>query len=155
MRQVILGQNLALHRERAAGQPSPEPRFWATAETVLEMATRGGAHTLFMDEVSGALEVGKAADCVIVNLDCAAMRPNFDDRRTLGILVWGGDTQIVDTVFVAGRKLLAGGRSCVWEEGEVIVAAEKVLREIVAETGLDSLLAPRKPGHSYRGWRYI
>jgi cytosine/adenosine deaminase-related metal-dependent hydrolase len=108
-----------------------------------------------MERLTGALEVGKAADCVLVNLDCASMRPNFKDRRTLGILVWGGDSQIVDTVFVAGRKLLAGGRSCVWDEAEVIADAEKVLGEIVAETGLDGLLAPRVPGRSHRGWTYL
>jgi 5-methylthioadenosine/S-adenosylhomocysteine deaminase len=155
MRHVILGQNLAVHGERAAGREPPPSRFWATAETALEMATRGGARALFMERLTGALEVGKAADCVLVNLDCASMRPNFKDRRTLGILVWGGDSQIVDTVFVAGRKLLAGGRSCVWDEAEVIADAEKVLGEIVAETGLDGLLAPRVPGRSHRGWTYL
>jgi 5-methylthioadenosine/S-adenosylhomocysteine deaminase len=108
-----------------------------------------------MDAVSGSLEVGKAADCVIVDLDHAAMRPDFDRRRTIGSLVWAGDTQLVDKVFVAGRKLLDGGRSTVWDEDEVIAAAEKTMRDIAAETELDSLLPQRLPGQTRRGWSYI
>jgi 5-methylthioadenosine/S-adenosylhomocysteine deaminase len=155
MRQVILGQNLAVNREKAAGAAPPEAHLWATAETVIEMATRGGARALFMEDVSGTLEVGKAADCVIVDTSRAAQRPSFDGRRALGILVWAGDTQIVDKVFVAGRKLLDGGRSTVWNEDEVVAEAEKALREIVAETGLDDLLPARKAGGTYRGWTYL
>ena len=155
MRQAILGQNLAVHREKAAGLEPPAPQHWATSETLIEMATLGGARTLFMDEIAGSLEVGKAADCVIVDLNRAAMRPTFDGRRTLGSLVWAGDTGIVDTVFVAGRKLLEGGRSAVWDEDEVIGAAERVLREIGEETELPTLLAPRTAGRTYRGWTYV
>lgn len=155
MRQAILGQNLAVHRERATGAAPPEAKLWATAETVLEMATLGGARALFMDAVTGSLEVGKAADCVIVDTRHAAQRPSFDGRRALGILVWAGDSRIVDTVFVDGRKLLAGGRSTVWDEAEVIAAAEKVLREVTAEAGLDGMLPPRVAGRDYRGWRYL
>ena len=155
MRHVILGQNLAVHREKAQGLPAPESQHWATAETVLEMATRGGARTLFMDEVAGSLEVGKAADCVIVDLNQALMAPDFARRRTLGTLVWAGETRIVHTVFVDGRKLIEAGRSTVWDEDEVIRSAERVLAEIVSETNLSDALPPRLPGRRHRGWTYI
>jgi len=155
MRQAIIGQNHAIRRETAAGAAPPEPHLWATSERVIEMATLGGARTLFMDAVCGSLEVGKAADCVIVNLNLPSMRPNFGGPRTLGNLVWGGDTQIVDTVFVGGRKLLEEGRSTVWNEDEVVREAEQVLAEIAAETDLPALLAPRNPGQTHRGWTYI
>ena len=155
MRGVIFGQNLAIHREKAAGLPAPAAELWATSERVIEMATLGGARTLFMDDVSGSLEVGKDADCVIVDLDHASMRPNYGGLRTLGSLVWAGDNQIVDTVFVAGRKLLEGGRSTVFDEDETIAEAERVLAEIMAETELTGLLAPRNPGQTHRGWTYL
>ena len=155
MRQAILGQNLAVNREKAEGVPPPEAKLWATAETVVEMATRGGARALFMDGITGALEVGKAADCVIVDTNRPGQRPNFDGRRALGIVVWAGDTDMVETVFVAGKKLLAGGKSTIWNEDDVISEAEQVLREIVAETGLDALLPDRVAGRSYRGWTYL
>ena len=155
MRQAILGQNLAVNREKADGVPPPEAKLWATAETVVEMATRGGARALFMDGITGSLEIGKAADCVIVDTNRPGQRPNFDGRRALGILVWAGDTDMVDTVFVAGKKLLAGGKSTIWNEDDVISEAEQVLREIVAEAGLDALLPDRVAGRSYRGWTYL
>ncbi|MCB2107084.1 MAG: amidohydrolase family protein [Rhodobacteraceae bacterium] len=155
MRQAILGQNLAVARERAQGQPPPPAEHWATSETVIEMATLGGARTLFMDAVTGSLEVGKAADCVMIDLDQVLMTPHFDHRRTLGTLVWAGESRIVDTVFVEGKKLLENGRSTVWNETEVIASAEKVLREIAAETDLPTVLPPRVAGQSHRGWTYL
>lgn len=155
MRQTILAQNLAVLSEGREGVSSPKSQYWATSETVIEMASIGSARTLFMDVVSGSLEVGKAADCVIVDLDRANMRPTQQDLRTLGILVWAGGADSVDTVFVEGRKLLEGGRSTVWDEEEVIRDAERVMKEITDETELPSLMAPRSPGHSHRGWTYI
>jgi 5-methylthioadenosine/S-adenosylhomocysteine deaminase len=155
MRNVILGQNAAVHRERATGMPNPKAELWATSERTIEMATLGGARTLFCDDVSGSLEVGKAADCVMVDLDSPLMRPDFDHRRTLGILVWAGDSRFVDTVFVDGQKLIEDGRSTLWNEEEVIAEAEQVMRDIASETELDALLPQRAPGDTLRGWTYL
>ena len=155
MRQIILTQNLAVHQERRAGTPPPGDGLWATSETVIEMATLGGARTLFMDQVSGSLEPGKAADCVVVELNQASMQPDFDRRRTIGSLVWAGESRLVDTVFVAGQKLLEGGRSKLWNEEEVILEAQRVLRDIQSETELETLLPGRVAGRSSRGWTYF
>ena len=155
MRHIILAQNLAILRERREGLPVPEAEHWATSETVIEMASLGSARTLFMEDVTGSIEVGKAADCVIADLNRATMRPTQQDRRTLGVLVWAGAADAVDTVFVEGRKLLEGGRSTVWDEEDVIREAERVLAEIAEETDLPSLMADRVAGRRYRGWTYI
>jgi 5-methylthioadenosine/S-adenosylhomocysteine deaminase len=155
MRHVILAQNLAVLRERREGLPVPDAHHWATSETVIEMASLGSARTLFMDDVTGSLEVGKAADCVIADLNRATMRPTQQDRRTLGILVWAGGVDAVDTVFVEGQKLLEGGRSTVWDEEEVIREAEMVLADISTETDLPALMPDRVAGRQYRGWTYI
>ncbi|MBT4738982.1 MAG: amidohydrolase family protein [Rhodospirillaceae bacterium] len=155
MRQTILTQNLAALREQRDGQPLPDAHLWATSETVIEMASLGSARTLFMDDVTGSIEVGKAADCVIADLNRATMRPTQQGRRTLGVLVWAGAAEAVDTIFVEGRKLLEGGRSTIWDEDEVIRDAERVLAEIAEETDLFSLMADRGPGRQYRGWTYI
>lgn len=155
MRHIILAQNLAILRERRDGLPIPEAQHWATSETVIEMASLGSARTLFMDDVTGTIEVGKAADCIIANLNRANLRPTHQDRRTLGILVWAGAADTIDTVFVEGRKLLEGGRSTIWDEEKVIYDAERVLSDIANETDLPSLLADRVAGRQYRGWTYI
>ena len=155
MRLVIFAQNICVKREVAAGGKAPDASLYANAELLLEMATLGGARTLFMDEKSGSLEVGKDADCLIVDWGGPALAPGWDRRRSIGSLVWGGGSGIVDSVFVAGRRLLAGGRSTVWDDEEVVRDAERVVSELAVETGLDDILPPRKPGSTYRGWQYL
>lgn len=155
MRLVIFAQNIAIKREVAAGGTAPDPARYGNAETLVEMATLGGARTLFMDCEAGSLEVGKAADCIIVDWNRVELAPGWDRRRSVGSLVWGGGSGLVDSVFVAGRRLLADGRSTIWDEETVVREAEAVLAEVADETGLDALLPPRKPGSTYRGWRYL
>lgn len=155
MRLVLFAQNIAVKREITAGGTAPDPALYANAELLIEMATLGGARTLFMDGESGTLEVGKAADCIIIDWDGAALAPSWERRRSIGSLVWGGGSGLVDSMFVAGRQLLAGGRSTVWDEEAVVRDAERVVAEVAAETGLDDLLPPRKPGSTYRGWQYL
>ena len=62
---------------------------------------------------------------------------------------------MVDTVFVAGRKLVEDGRSTVWDEEMVVAEANEVLSEIADETGLYEFLPTRTAGSSFRGWTYI
>ena len=154
MRQTILAQKLAVKLEVAAGQPCPAPEHWATSERMIEMATLGGARTLFTDDVAGSLEVGKAADCVVVDMSRAEMQPTYDGLRTLGALVWAGQSAQVERVFVNGKQLIEGGRSTNWDEEEVVRTAVKVLREVTEETGLAAMLSPRTAGSTFREWQY-
>jgi 5-methylthioadenosine/S-adenosylhomocysteine deaminase len=154
MRDVLFTQNLAVVRATAAGEPAPPPEHWATAETVLEMATRGGARTLFMDSETGSLEPGKSADCVVVDTRQVWAQPTLGGRRLLASLVWGGEAPMTHSVWVAGRRLLAEGRSTIWDEEEVVSAAERAMVDIVREADLDAVLPSRVPGHTFRGWSY-
>lgn len=154
MRQTILAQNLAVKADLAAARPPPTPEHWATSERVIEMATLGGARTLFTDDVAGSIEVGKAADCVIVDMRRAEMQPTYRGARTLGALVWAGQSAQVETVFVAGDKLIDGGRSTRWDEEEVVRAALRVLDDVADETDLSAMLPPRVAGATFREWCY-
>ena len=155
MRLMILAQNVSIKARVAAGGERPDKDDWLTAETCLEMATLGGAHTLFMDDECGSLEAGKAADFIMVDMSGVEAQPTYDGRRGPGALVWGGQSSMVDTVFVAGRKLVEGGRSAIWDEETVIADAQDALRGIADATGLYDLLPSRTPGSSFRGWTYI
>jgi 5-methylthioadenosine/S-adenosylhomocysteine deaminase len=154
MRMAILAQNLAVKREVAAGGQVPARDLWLTAERAIEMATLGGARTLFKDEVSGSLSVGKSADCILVRLSDASIATGWDGCRAIGALVWGGGTQLIDRVFIAGKCLIAGGCSTVWNEEEVVSDAVRVMNMISREVPFDSMLSPRKPGKTFRGWQY-
>ena len=155
MRLAILAQNIAVKKERADGRPPPEKAHWAVAERMLEMATLGGARTLFMEDRTGAIAVGKAADCVMIDMAHAATQPTAKDRRMIGALVWAGSTVNVDTDFVAGRKLLEGGRSTLIDEEAAMAEAQTVLAELIDEAGLEGALPPRRAGAEFRGWTYI
>lgn len=155
MRMLILAQNLSVKQRLSQGGSRPAAEHWLTAETCLEMATLGGARTLFMDDVAGSIEIGRAADIIVVDTDRVLAQPDHDGRRDLGALVWGGQTGQVDTVFVNGTKLLAGGRSTVWDEEVVLREAQAALREIAEETELDHLLPDRSAGRTFRGWTYL
>ena len=108
-----------------------------------------------MEDKCGSLETGKAADLVMVDMRKVEAQPGYDGRRGPGALVWGGQTSMVDTVFVAGRKLVEGGRSTLWDEELVVAEANDVLREIAEETGLYMYLPNRTAGSEFRGWSYI
>lgn len=152
MRMTLLAQNLNV---KASGGEKPAHQLWLNAERLIEMATLGGAHTLFMDDVCGSIEIGKAADCVIVDTSRASLQPDYDGRRGLGSLVWAGQSSDVDTVFVAGEKLVEHGRSTRWDEEQVVREASDVVAAILRETDLAASLPARVAGQSYRGWRYI
>ncbi|HWU02856.1 MAG TPA: amidohydrolase family protein [Novosphingobium sp.] len=151
MRQLILAQNLWLKR---SGEDKPAPDLWLNAERVLEMATLGGARALLMEQETGALVPGMAADVVVIDTARATLAPSHGRRRAVGALVWGGQGADVRHVFVAGTQLIANGRSTRWDEEAIVTEAEAALAAIARETELDTMLPPRMAGHSYREWRY-
>src|SRR3546814_12490346 len=98
MRLAILAQNIAVKKERADGRPPPEKAHWAVEERMLEIATLGGARALFMEDRTGAIEVGKAADCLMVDMSYAASQPTAKARRLLGAFGWVGAALNVDKI---------------------------------------------------------
>jgi 5-methylthioadenosine/S-adenosylhomocysteine deaminase len=72
----------------------------------LNIATRGGAAVLGLEDEVGTLEIGKWADLCCVDLAGPATQPL---RDPLAQLVFNGGRDAVADVWVAGRQLLAGG----------------------------------------------
>lgn len=79
-----------------------------TASELLLMATRDGAASIGRTDL-GALEVGRWADLVHLDLDDAAFAAPEDDAQLLSNLVWAGGARLVRDVWVAGEQVLAGG----------------------------------------------
>jgi 5-methylthioadenosine/S-adenosylhomocysteine deaminase len=79
-----------------------------TAAELLLMATRDGAAAIGRDDL-GAVEVGRWADLVHVDLDDAAFVAPEDDAQLLSNLVWAGGARLVRDVWVAGEQVLAEG----------------------------------------------
>lgn len=70
---------------------------------VVEMATRGGARALHMEDRIGSLEVGKLADLIIVDHDATHMIPLYDPYSAL---VYAANAQDVRTTIIHGRVVM-------------------------------------------------
>ncbi len=73
------------------------------ADTVLRMATSGGAEAIGLGEITGSLEPGKRADLIQVAFDDVHHVPTYDIRSHL---VYVTDEQDVASVVVEGRILM-------------------------------------------------
>lgn len=79
-----------------------------TASELLLMATRDGADAIGRDDL-GALEPGRWADLVHVDLADPVFTDPADDAQLLSNLVWAGGSRLVRDVWVAGEQVLASG----------------------------------------------
>ncbi|MCW9025336.1 MAG: amidohydrolase family protein, partial [Gammaproteobacteria bacterium] len=73
---------------------------------VLKMATLNGARALGIDEETGSLTSGKAADIIAVNLDTIETQPVYHPASQL--VYAAGRDNVTDT-WVAGKHLLKDG----------------------------------------------
>lgn len=74
---------------------------------VVDMATRGGARALHMEDRIGSLEAGKFADLIVVDLDATALVPLYDPYSAL---VYAASAKDVRTTIVHGRVLMEDRR---------------------------------------------
>jgi cytosine/adenosine deaminase-related metal-dependent hydrolase len=113
-----------------------------TTEDALTMGTIDAARALGWDDEIGSLEVGKAADVVVIDGDNVRLTPAYDPVGTLVRYASGTD---VETVLVAGRLVVAGGEVLTVPQAELLDQAEQVGAK------LGAALAPRR----YRPMREV
>ncbi len=104
-----------------------------TAQTCLQMATLGGAKSLYLEDTIGSLEVGKDADMVTIDLDAAHLQPFLNPYGALVYCANGGD---VCDVYVQGKQLVQGRECLVLDQEKVIFEAKKALGEIADRAGM-------------------
>jgi 5-methylthioadenosine/S-adenosylhomocysteine deaminase len=101
-----------------------------TAQEVFDMATRSGAAALGAGQQVGSIEVGKAADIVLIdrlNPSIAPMhRANFVSN-----LVYGGGSDIVSDVIIGGELVFENGHSTRVDERKVARDAEAAARDLL------------------------
>lgn len=76
------------------------------AKTALKMATLNGAKALGIEDKTGSLSIGKAADIVAIDLDQLETQPLYDP---VSQIVYAANRQQVTNVWVAGKQLLQHG----------------------------------------------
>lgn len=91
-----------------------------SADTVLHMATLGGARALGLDEQIGSIAPGKAADLCAINLNTPETQPVFDPVATI---VYSADRQQITDTWVAGRRLLHNRELTTLDETAILARA--------------------------------
>ncbi len=87
------------------------------ASQALRMATLNGARALGLESVTGSISHGKYADLVAIDLTRLSSQPVYDP---VSQIVYTASREQVTDVWVAGRRLLNGGRLTSLDESEIL-----------------------------------
>ena len=98
--------SMMAYAKRVATIRHPERTTYTPPELVA-MATIGGARALKMDDRIGSLEVGKAADLILVDTHSLNMQPMYDVYSSL---VYQADPHDIYTTIVNGRVIARDGK---------------------------------------------
>jgi 5-methylthioadenosine/S-adenosylhomocysteine deaminase len=99
------------------------------AKRVLELATIDGARALHIDDEVGSIEVGKAADLVVVDLDSdPGCGPGGD---VYSRIVYSAHRSNVRDVFASGRPVVRSGELVDVDLGRVLAAAKTAQHAVV------------------------
>jgi 5-methylthioadenosine/S-adenosylhomocysteine deaminase len=100
------------------------------AETVLRMATSGGAEAIGLGDTIGSLEPGKRADLIQVAFDDVHHVPTYD---VMSHLVYVTDEQDVAAVVVDGKLLVRDGQFLTIDTARVRAEATALASAIGSE----------------------
>jgi 5-methylthioadenosine/S-adenosylhomocysteine deaminase len=92
------------------------------AETALRMATLNGARALGMDELTGSLQAGKAADIVAIDLHRPETVPIY---HPVSQIVYAAGRDQVTQVWIAGRRVLRDGQLTGIDIDQTLVSARE------------------------------
>ncbi len=98
-----------------------EPTAIDAAQT-LRMATYNGAQALGLGEMTGSLEVGKAADIIAIDLEQLESQPVY---HPVSQIVYTASREQVTDVWVNGKHLLADRQLTTLDEHELIAKAKQ------------------------------
>jgi 5-methylthioadenosine/S-adenosylhomocysteine deaminase len=98
------------------------------AQTVLEMATLGGARALGMEKEIGSLEVGKKADVILLELNKPHLQPVYNIVSHLVYSATGAD---VRDVIIDGKLVMENRKLLTLDEGEILEKMEELRKKIL------------------------
>lgn len=99
-----------------------------TAGRALRMATIDGARAMGLEGQIGSLEVGKRADVAVIRLGGLHTTPAAD---VISALVYGAQTNDVDTVIIDGRLVMRDQKLLTLDEAEVVAEATAEAKELL------------------------
>ena len=121
-----------LHRDSRIGGPS------VNSHQILHMSTLGGAVPTFFSDQVGALERGRRADVVLLDLD-SIQEPYLDpDTNPVDAMVYRGKASHVDTVIIDGEVILRDGRFTKINKEEIVAQLKEHLSHPMSPSGLEA-----------------
>lgn len=132
----LLRQNIAGQRTRARAVGGAEGMLSRSTRTtrptfyeLLELATRGGAEVMGIDDEVGSLEPGMKADIITVDMMNPFLTPT---RDPLTSIVLYGTSADIDTVIVDGNILKQEGALTSFDMKEALLKAQGRVDEIIS-----------------------
>lgn len=107
---------------------TPDYTTWPTATEVLHAATRGGAHSVRAENRLGAVEAGRAADLVVLDMTTASFTPRNDIANHLVYLENGSS---IELVMVDGEVVVRDGRCTRIDEHAILAELRAAAPELL------------------------
>ena len=98
------------------------------AKRALELATKGSAQVLGYTDI-GSLEVGKAADLIIIDLNKIGFAGALHDP--ISAILFCGDSHIVETTIVNGEIVVEKGKLVKIKESKIIEEANQCAKQML------------------------
>lgn len=108
------------------------------APFVLDMATRQGAAVLGASREIGSLEIGKKADCIVLDLDQPHLTPLYNIPSHLVYSARGAD--VLHSV-INGRLVMRNQRLTFLDEGAVMAQMRDIAQNIAGKMKPDALIS--------------
>jgi 5-methylthioadenosine/S-adenosylhomocysteine deaminase len=106
-----------MHTAALLGKAVAKDASALTAAQALEMATINGAKALGIDDITGSLEIGKAADMIAIKLDPVDQQPMYDP---ISQLVYTHNGHRISHSWVNGKALMTERALLTLNEKEII-----------------------------------
>ncbi len=104
------------------------------AETILEMATVGGARVLGRDDI-GYLAPDMAADLVLIDWNDFSFAGGTHDP--VSAIVTSGDSKMVDTVYVNGECVVEKGSLTLVDEEEIVDRSNRLAKRLLKDASVE------------------
>ena len=104
-----------------------DPKVLSSDESI-EMATIKGAEALGLDSEIGSVEVGKKADLILIDTNCANMVP--DSSSLSSNVIYSANGSNVDTTICNGKILMENKKLTILDEDEIYAKARKAIQEL-------------------------
>jgi 5-methylthioadenosine/S-adenosylhomocysteine deaminase len=98
----------------------------------LELATRRGADALGRSDI-GALEAGRWADMILLELDDPTFVPLLDLSDLAALTVWSASSRLVTDVWVGGRQVVTDGACATVDEPRARVEVQERAARLAQE----------------------